>query len=221
MPPHASLLIRSFQQASYDRIWALMQSALPGVRDGNRHEIWLGTHNPIYTLGQAGKIEHLLKATDIPVVRSDRGGQITFHGPGQIMVYTLFNLKALGWGVRRLVRTLENTVIEYCEQHTIQAESNCQAPGVYIDKTKVASIGLRVRQGVSYHGMAVNVNTNLQPFQAINPCGYANLTMTNLRDHGIQSSPMDCGMALCKILAKHMGIADENIHPVREFIDKS
>lgn len=209
MSASPTLLIRTFPSSAYDQTWSLMQAALLDIRDGNRHEIWLGTHHPVYTLGQAGTMEHLLRATDIPVIKSDRGGQITYHGPGQIMVYTLLNLKALAWGIRRLVRTLENTVIDYCSTHGIEASGDCQAPGVYIKGAKVASIGLRVRQGVSYHGMAVNVDMDLTPFHAINPCGYANLAMTNLADHGIQSTALACGMELSKILAKHIGIEAE------------
>ena len=194
----------TFPRTPYTSIWSAMQKALPRIRQTGQHEIWLGEHPATYTLGQAAKQHHLLTDTDIPTIRSDRGGQITYHGPGQLMFYTLLNLSTLEWGIRRLVTTLEQMLIEYCAAHSITANSQCAAPGVYIDGAKMASIGLRVRHGCCYHGMAINHHMDLSPFDAINPCGYQGLRMTQLYDHGSRSSQQQLGLDLCDILARKM-----------------
>ena len=168
--------------------------------------IWFGEHPAIYTLGQAGDHKHLHTPNPaIPVVRTDRGGQITYHGPGQLMFYTLFNLKRIGWGIRRLVIELEQTLIEYLAQYHIHAQGKRDAPGVYIDNQKVAAIGLRVKHGCTYHGMAINVNMDLSPFAAINPCGYQNLAITQLSDHQLPVDTFALGMSLSTILAEKVG----------------
>lgn len=170
------------------------------------HRIWFGVHPPVYTLGQAADPQHLLNPqTSIPILTSDRGGQITYHGPGQLMFYTLLNLHTLGWGIRRLVMTLENLLIQYLAQHQLKAHSRREAPGVYLGEDKIASVGLRVSHGHSYHGMAINVDMDLSPFQHINPCGHAKLQMTQLREHGIHTTPEALGSLLSHALAKQMG----------------
>jgi len=148
-------------------------------------ELWVCEHLPVYTLGQAGKREHILNAANIPVVQSDRGGQVTYHGPGQVVVYTLLNLRRAGFGVREMVVRLENSVIELLDQVGIQAHSRRDAPGVYVDDAKIAALGLRVRKGCSYHGIALNVDADLAPFAGINPCGYEGLSVTSTSQLGV------------------------------------
>ena len=146
------------------------------------HELWLLEHPPCYTQGQAGKEEHILYKNNIPIVQTDRGGQVTYHGPGQLMIYTLFNLRQMNIGIRSMVTQLENAVIELLNAYNIRASADKSAPGVYVDKKKIASIGLRVRHGYCYHGMALNIKMDLSPFSAINPCGYQGLAMTQIHD---------------------------------------
>jgi lipoyl(octanoyl) transferase len=149
-------------------------------------ELWLLEHPPVYTLGQAGKPEHLLRVTDIPVVCIDRGGQITYHGPGQLIVYTLVDLRRRGYGIRELVGRMEQAVIEVLAARGITAERMAGAPGVYVGGAKIAALGLRVKQGCTYHGLALNVDMDLTPFAAINPCGYPGLLVTQCRDLGLE-----------------------------------
>ena len=145
--------------------------------------VWFRQHLPVFTQGLNGKPEHILQSSNIPIVQTDRGGQITYHGPGQLMVYVLFDLKRHRISPRALVQTLEQIVIDLLADYDINAHSDHTAPGVYVEKEKIASIGLRVKRGFSYHGMALNVDTDLTPFQLINPCGYPQLKMTQMIDH--------------------------------------
>lgn len=146
-------------------------------------ELWLVEHPPVYTQGQAGKAEHLLNPGDIPVIQTDRGGQITYHGPGQLVVYPLLNIRRLGCNVRSLVTALESTVIALLQTYAIKATARTDAPGVYVNGKKIASLGLRIRRGFSYHGVSINVNMDLEPFSYIHPCGYQDLQMTQLKDY--------------------------------------
>ncbi|MFO6422870.1 lipoyl(octanoyl) transferase LipB [Motilimonas sp. KMU-193] len=160
--------------------------------DDDADEIWLVQHPSVFTQGQAGKAEHVLVAGDIPVVASDRGGQVTYHGPGQQVAYILVNLKRKDFGVRDLVSHIENALIALLQEYQIESYAKPDAPGVYIDNKKIASLGLRIRKGCSFHGLALNVDMDLSPFQRINPCGYAGLEMTQLRDftHAIDFSQL-------------------------------
>ncbi len=157
-------------------------------------EIWLLEHPPVFTLGQAGKPEHILQRGDIPIVQIDRGGQVTYHGPGQLMAYTLLDLKRLGIGVRELVRRLENSVIALLADYDIPAYGKVDAPGVYVrdavgEEAKIAALGLRVRNGCCFHGLCFNVAMDLAPYAMINPCGYQGLKVAQLADFGITSTP--------------------------------
>ena len=143
-------------------------------------ELWLVQHSPVFTLGSSGKLEHLLEAKDIPIVHSDRGGQITYHGPGQCIVYCMIDIRRIRLGVRALVDLIESTIISLLLQYGISATRNMQAPGVYVAGEKIASLGLRIRGGCSYHGVALNVDMDLSPFQNINPCGYIDLGITSM-----------------------------------------
>jgi len=148
-------------------------------------EIWLLQHPPVFTQGQAGKPEHLLDAHDIPVVKIDRGGQVTYHGPGQIVMYVLLDLRRWGLNVRQLVRLLERAVIDLLAAYGVTAEGREDAPGVYVNDAKIAALGLKIRNGCCYHGLSFNVDMDLEPFSYINPCGYAGLRVTQARDLGI------------------------------------
>ncbi|MFD2112364.1 lipoyl(octanoyl) transferase LipB [Thiorhodococcus fuscus] len=165
-------------------------------------EIWLLEHPPVFTLGQAGRREHLLDPGDIPVIQVDRGGQVTYHGPGQLVAYLLLDLRRIGFGVKRLVNLLEESVIDLLDTYGIHAARRQDAPGVYVAGAKIASLGLRVRNGCSYHGLALNVAMDLEPFRRINPCGYAGLAMTQVSDLVSGVSVADAGNTLIGTLGK-------------------
>jgi len=155
--------------------------AFTDSRDENTpDEIWLVEHPPVFTQGQAGKAEHLLAPGDIPVIQVDRGGQVTYHGPGQIVAYTLIDIKRLELGVRELVTGIEDAILDVLESYDVKAQRLAGAPGIYVDGVKIASLGLRVRRGKSFHGLALNVNMDLEPFERINPCGFQGMRVTNL-----------------------------------------
>lgn len=167
-------------------------------------EIWLLEHPPVYTLGQAGKPEHLLQATDIPLVHIDRGGQITYHGPGQIVAYLLIDLKRRGYGVRELVTQMEQSIINLLASHHIDAQRQPQAPGVYVDNAKIAALGLRIKHGCSYHGLALNVDMDLTPYHHINPCGYQGMAVTQTRDLGITTPLAQLALSLSEHLIQQI-----------------
>ncbi|MFL0800737.1 MAG: lipoyl(octanoyl) transferase LipB [Agarilytica sp.] len=179
---HRELVVKDLGRTRYQDVWQAMRDFTDQRTATSPNELWLTEHEPVFTQGQAGKPEHLLHSSDIPVVKTDRGGQITYHGPGQLVAYPLLNLKALKLGVRDLVTAIETSVVECLNEYGIAAAAKSDAPGVYVDNKKIASLGLRVRKGCSYHGVAINVSTDLAPFQQINPCGYQGLEMINLND---------------------------------------
>lgn len=175
------IIIRELGLKDYLPVWQQMQQFTDTRTSDTTDEIWLLEHPPVYTQGQAGKSEHLLCPGDIPVVQSDRGGQVTYHGPGQLVAYLLMDVRRRGYSIRQLVSLIEQSIIQTARQFGITAQARCDAPGVYINDAKLCSVGLRIRRGCSYHGLALNVAMDLTPFQRINPCGYAKLTMTELR----------------------------------------
>ena len=175
---------RFLGSVDYQQTWQAMREFTDKRDEHSADELWVCEHPPVYTLGQAGKLEHLLGDTVIPVVHTDRGGQITYHGPGQIIVYTLFDLKRAGFGIREMVVRLENSVITLLDEMGITAHSRRDAPGVYVGEAKIAALGLRVRRGSTYHGIAFNIEPDMEPFKGINPCGYQDLAVTSLRDLG-------------------------------------
>ncbi len=175
-------------------------------------ELWLLQHPRVFTQGQAGKPEHVLAAGDIPVIQVDRGGQVTYHGPGQWVVYLLVDLRRRGVGVRDLVTLIENSLVELLAHYHIDAAADPRAPGVYVAGAKVASLGLRVRRGCSYHGLAVNVDMDLEPFGRINPCGFEGLPVTSIRQLLDTAVDVDgTGEALLDILVRRLGAAMENV----------
>jgi len=195
VPP---LIVRHLGQ----REWSVISEAMHQFTDQRTpqtaDEIWLVEHPAVFTQGQAGKAEHLLATGDIPVMQSDRGGQVTFHGPGQQIMYVLVDIRRRKLGVRDLVSALENTVIATVADDKLTAYARADAPGVYIAGEKICSLGLRIRHGCSFHGLALNVDMDLAPFSRINPCGYADLTMTQLRSHGSLREMPDVAQALVK-----------------------
>lgn len=176
------ILIRHLGLQPYEPVSQAMHAFTDTRNNETPDEIWLVEHYPVFTQGQAGKAEHVLAAGDIPIIQSDRGGQVTYHGPGQQIMYVLLNLKRRSIGARELVTALEQTVINTLADLDIAACSRTDAPGVYVNDAKICSLGLRIRKGCSFHGLALNVAMDLSPFQRINPCGYAGMKMTQLND---------------------------------------
>ena len=174
-----TIVIRDLGRQDYVPLWHAMQRFTDTRGNSTSDEIWFTEHPPIFTMGLNASEEHLLAPGDIPVVQIDRGGQVTFHGPGQLMIYPLLDLRRRNIGVRTLVTALEQSVVDLADQFGIAAASRADAPGVYVDGDKLASVGLRIRRGCSFHGMALNVDIDLEPFSRINPCGYAELKMTD------------------------------------------
>jgi len=179
---HNILFIRELGLADYQTTWQKMRNFTDERTSDTPDELWLLEHPPVFTQGLAGKPEHVLNPHDIPIVQTDRGGQITYHGPGQLVAYVLFDLQRKKLFARDLVRTLEKSLIGLLAEYRVDAQSDCKAPGVYVNQAKIASIGLRVRKNASYHGIALNVDMDLTPFQYINPCGYKNMAMTQIKN---------------------------------------
>jgi len=185
---------------NYSEVWHAMQNFTDNRDDKTCDELWLVEHPPVFTQGQAGKAEHLLMPGDIEVVKVDRGGQVTYHGPGQQVIYIMINLRRRKVGVRQLVTLIENSIVAALKDYDINAYPKPDAPGVYVDEKKVASLGLRVRKGCSFHGLALNVNMDLSPFLRINPCGYAGLEMVQTCDLQGPQDIESAGNALVKHL---------------------
>jgi len=198
------LIVRQLGRQRYMPIWQKMQSFTDTRDEHTADEIWLVEHEPVFTQGQAGKAEHLLNTGDIEVIQVDRGGQVTYHGPGQQMMYVLFNLRRLNIGVRELVTWLEECIIDTLKDYDIEAYAKADAPGVYVNDSKVASLGLRVRRGCSFHGLALNVNMDLSPFLRINPCGYAGMNMVQTTDLNGPQNLEQAGSGLIKHMIKRL-----------------
>ena len=194
-PLPRSLAVRRLGLVPYETAYDEMRRFTAARTAGTADELWLLEHPPVYTLGQAGKDEHLLRGTTIPVRRVDRGGQITYHGPGQIIAYALLDLRRRGLTVKRLVWLLEQAVIELLAARGLEGARRSGAPGVYVGGAKIAALGLRVRGGASYHGLALNVSVDLRPYDDIDPCGYAGLAVTRLADLGVREAPAAVGDA--------------------------
>ena len=192
------ILVRHLGLQPYEPVSQAMHDFTDRRDDTTPDEIWLVEHLPVFTQGQAGKAEHLLMTGDIPVIQSDRGGQVTYHGPGQQVMYVLLNLKRRKLGVRELVTLLEQTVVNTLAEYGIDAHPRADAPGVYVGEMKICSLGLRIRKGCSFHGLALNINMDLTPFQRINPCGYAGMEMTQVRQWVDTATPDNIRPVLLK-----------------------
>jgi len=193
----------------YEPAWQAMQRFTDGRNRDTPDEVWLVQHPAVFTQGQSGKPEHLLLPGDIPVVQVDRGGQVTYHGPGQLVAYLLLDVRRLGFGVRELVTRIEHSLIALLASYGVTAAAKPEAPGVYVDGAKIASLGLRIRNGCSFHGLALNVDMDLEPFKRINPCGYAGLAMTQLRE---QAGPIEFAEVSARLraqLVKHLDYAEQ------------
>ncbi|GEB71720.1 MULTISPECIES: lipoyl(octanoyl) transferase LipB [Pseudoalteromonas] len=199
-----TLIVRQLGRQRYMPIWQKMQAYTDTRDDNSPDEIWLVEHDSVFTQGQAGKDEHLLAPGDIEVIKVDRGGQVTYHGPGQQMMYVLFNLRRLKIGVRELVTWLEECIIESLAEYGIDAYAKADAPGVYVNDSKIASLGLRVRRGCSFHGLALNVNMDLSPFLRINPCGYAGMNMVQTKELNGPQNLQSAGEGLVKHMIKKL-----------------
>ena len=196
------LIVRNFlnKPMDYEHTWHKMRAFTLERSVGVSDELWLVQHPPVFTLGQAGKEEHLLLPGEIPVVRTDRGGQVTYHGPGQLVAYTLFDIKRLGVGVRQLVTTIEQSIVQLLTSYGVDAQPDRKAPGVYVAGKKIAALGLRVRSGCCYHGLSLNVDMELEPFSRINPCGFAGLGVTSMKEQGLSVQVDEAADALERIL---------------------
>ena len=200
--------VRRLGRADYEATWHAMQAFTDARDAASANEIWLTEHPPVYTFGLAGRSEHLLRDNGIPAIKVDRGGQVTYHGPGQLVAYTLFDLKRAKLGVRDMVRRIEASVIQWLDSVGISAYGKVAAPGVYVTRdgieAKIAALGLKVRNGCTYHGLAMNVAMDLSPFADIDPCGYAGLAVTQLADLGVARTVETAGAELAPILAANL-----------------
>ncbi len=196
--------VRHLGEVDYQSTWQKMQAFTNKRQSQTPDEIWFLQHPPVFTLGKNGKAEHVLKPEKIPVINSDRGGQVTYHGPGQIVVYTLLDLNRLKIGVRQLVTILEQSIIDLLDSYGIDSCAKSEAPGVYVNNAKIAALGLRVRKGCSFHGLALNVDMDLEPFSRINPCGYRGLKITRLKDLLTDINISSVSDELQKILLKNL-----------------
>ncbi len=198
------LISRRLATTDFCTTWQAMRDFTLARAADSADELWLTEHAPVFTLGLAGRPEHLLRDIGVPVVKTDRGGQITYHGPGQAVVYLLVDLKRRHLMVRELVRRIEQAVIDLLAQYGLRGERRPGAPGVYVDDAKIAALGLRVTRGCCYHGVALNVDMDLEPYSAINPCGHAGLRVTQLRELGVGPGSQEAGTALLQQLARQL-----------------
>ncbi|GGB33486.1 octanoyltransferase [Oceanisphaera marina] len=199
------LTVRHWGKASYEHVWHTMQAFTDQRDQDTQDELWLVEHLPVFTQGQAGKAEHILNVGDIPLVQTDRGGQVTYHGPGQLVLYMLLDVRRKKLGVRHLVTSMENAIVGLLADYQIEAYAKPDAPGVYVGDCKIASLGLRVRRGCTFHGLALNVNMDLTPFLRINPCGYAGMAMTQCSALGGPQTLDEAQSRLVPKLAEQLG----------------
>lgn len=202
----AAWIVRTLGRQPYAPVWRAMQ-AFTDARDADTaDELWILEHDPVFTLGQAGKPEHVLAAGEIPVLKVDRGGQVTYHGPGQIVAYPLVDLRRLNLGVREFVGRIEQAMIDVLADWNILGQRRAGAPGIYVGDAKIGALGLRVRRGCSFHGLAFNVALDLEPFRRINPCGFAGLEVTSMLDLGGPSQPAAVALRMVEALSAQLGL---------------
>ena len=199
------LIVKKLGRQDYEPVWKAMHKFTNERTEEDVDQVWLVEHNPVFTQGQAGKAEHVLNAGDIPVIQSDRGGQVTYHGPGQLVAYFLINIRRKKFGVRDLVTHIENLVINTLKAYNIDSAARPDAPGVYVDGKKICSLGLRIRRGCSFHGLALNVDMDLSPFLRINPCGYQGMEMAQVSQLGGPSELENVEQQLIQELVELLG----------------
>ena len=200
------IVVRSLGRQEYEPLWRRMQRFTERRDDDTHDELWFAEHSPVFTLGLNADRKHLLAPGDIPVVQVDRGGQVTYHGPAQLMIYPLIDLRRARLGIRGLVTALEQSIVDLADERGIVAVARKDAPGVYVDGRKIASVGLRVRRGASFHGMALNIDVDMEPFSRINPCGFAGLEVTDLKTLGVDSGRGAIQSAVQAHLLRHLGM---------------
>ncbi len=214
----SEVIIRQLGIQEYNATFARMQTFTLSRTDQTSDEIWFLEHPPVFTQGQAGKAEHVLNPGKIPIVQSDRGGQVTYHGPGQLVAYFMIDLRRMGFGIRRLVSILEDSVVKTLSDYGLHAAPRPDAPGVYLDGAKICSLGLRVRHGCSYHGIAFNINMDLSPFARINPCGFKDLHVTHLHNFIPETTVQSVATRLIPHLCEEFGYTHYNIiHEVETY----
>ncbi len=194
------LLIKQLGKQDYQYVWQAMQKFTQSRNSQTPDELWVVEHPPVYTLGRNGKEIHILQKSDIPIIKVDRGGQVTYHGPGQLVIYFLLDLHRRKLGIRQLVSLIEDCLVELLAQYKIKAYSDKKAPGVYVNKQKIAALGLRVSKGCTTHGLSLNIDMDLSPFQNINHCGYENLEVTQCKNLGIEDRLPDLAEKLVKLI---------------------
>ncbi|MCD6040210.1 MAG: lipB [Gammaproteobacteria bacterium] len=199
------VIIRMLGLKDYLSAWQAMRQFTDARNENTVDEIWLLEHPPVFTQGQNGKPEHLLSPHNIPVIRTDRGGQVTYHGPGQLIIYTLIDLKRKKFHVRNIINLLERSIMQLLASYHIQAKTKCEAPGVYVEDKKICSIGLRIRRGCSFHGLALNINMDLNPFLSIHPCGFPQLKMTQMIELNKTADSLVIGKKLIEHLTTNLG----------------
>ena len=202
--PDNILRVRRLGLREYQTVWEAMRGFTDARNEATPDELWLVQHPPVFTLGYNGKTQHLIAPGAIPVIHTDRGGQVTYHGPGQLVAYVLCDLRRRAWGVRQLVTALEQAVIALLNEHGVNADTRSDAPGVYVAGAKIAALGLRVRRGCSYHGLSLNVAMDLEPFSRINPCGYPDMPVTDLRSLGIATGAAELEQRLAAMIAQQL-----------------
>ncbi len=202
---HTDIIVRELGLRDYLPVWEAMREFSAARTNSTPDEIWLVQHTPVFTLGLNAKPEHLHSPDAIPVIHTDRGGQVTYHGPGQLVCYVLLDLRRRGLGVRQLVNALEQSVIKLLADYSVPGEARREAPGVYVNGAKIAALGLRVRQGCSYHGVSLNVAMDLEPFTRIHPCGHADLHVTDMRSLGITAKLSEIGDKLAEQIGVCLG----------------
>ena len=200
----ASPVIKQLGKQDYEKVWQAMQNFTSSRDKHTLDELWIVEHPPVFTLGRNGKESHILNKSDIPIIKVDRGGQVTYHGPGQLVVYFLLDLHRRKLGIRQLVTLIEDCLIALLSQYNIEAYSDKKAPGVYVNKQKVAALGLRVSKGCTTHGLSLNIDMDLSPFKDINPCGYENLEVTQCKNLGIKDSLQDLANRLISLIEKSL-----------------
>ncbi|MEY4921333.1 MAG: lipoyl(octanoyl) transferase [Pseudomonadota bacterium] len=208
-----TIILRQLGLQPYAPVSQAMHNFTEFRTDATPDEIWLVEHQQVFTQGQAGKTEHVLNAGDIPVIQSDRGGQVTYHGPGQQIMYIMIDLKRAKVGVRQLVTTIENTVIQALKHFGINSQARPDAPGVYVGQQKICSLGLRIRRGCSFHGLALNVDMDLEPFLRINPCGYAGMQMTQVSTLKTGTTVADVQPVLVSVFTRQLGYREAEQQP--------
>lgn len=201
--------VKALGQVDYAPTWQAMRQFTDERDDTTPDEIWWLEHSPVFTLGQAGRSEHVLAPGNIPIVKTDRGGQVTYHGPGQVVIYPLLQLKRYRLGARAFVTLLEQTVVDWLADLGVVAAPRADAPGVYVDDAKIAALGLRIRRGCSYHGLAVNIDMDLEPFTRINPCGYPDMAVIDLASLNIYKTPEQAATDLISLLQTKLSDASK------------